>query len=139
MKEKICLLLGGPEPAMRYRINTSKDMFDTMAIVCTGLESEVSFFKKNLSNNVIVSCISWDIRSNITNTKKNWEGKEVHLAAGHWHGKRVKKIYHSLGMYDIIIIDSGEKESIFAPLLYVIYSFSWATKLMSIIAKKIRM
>lgn len=134
----VCLLLGGSESSMGYRIKALVDSFPDGNFIAIGLDSELSFFQDNLGKPTIASVFSWDSLTNLTETSNFWQGKGIIVATGKWHGKRIKHLFHLMGKRVITIIDSGEPESWSAIPLYCAYRFLWSAKIMAFIAKKLR-
>lgn len=134
----VCLLLGGSESSMRYRIKSLVEHFPDGNFVATGLDSELLFFQENLGKPIIASVLSWDTLTNLTETFEFWDAKGIIIATGKWHGRRAKHLFHLFGIRAITVIDSGEPESWSAIPLYCAYRFLWSAKIMAFIAKKLR-
>lgn len=134
----ICLLFGGSEPSMEYRIQSFMEQFPDGKFVATGLDSELKFFQTHFEKPIVSSVVSWDTLTNITQTFDYWEGNGIIVATGKWHGKRVKRLFKLLGVRSVTIIDSGEPEHWSAIPLYWLYYYLWSAKCMAFIAKKLR-
>ena len=166
MGKKICiLLLGGPIPEMGKRLEKSiqyvnENPENKYTFVVTGLSDELSFFDEELGKKglqVEKSIFSWDTFSNLEEVffSDLWIDYAI-IATGKWHGRRVHNLLKMMKVesefYDpeemknpildvekIQILDSEEVEHIFRmKVLNLLYSRFWSAKLMSKLAKKLR-
>lgn len=166
MKKDVCiLLLGGPIPEMRKRLEKSiqyvkENPDNKYYFVATGLFDELNFFSEELEKKglkVSASILSWDTLSNLKESFffDLWIDDAI-IATGKLHGRRVhsllKMIQIESEFYDpeemknpildvekIQILDSEEVEPIFRmKVLNILYSRFWSAKIMSKIAKGLR-